>query len=142
MSAELLYSEILDAFKTLSTDEERIAYLRKQDHQRFRDFLQYAFNPKIEFDVKIPEYRPAQEPAGLNFTYLDIELGKMYLYIKGHSKRSPDLTPERQTSLFKSILEALHKDEAAYLVKMVNKDLEIPTLTKKLINQAYPNLEL
>lgn len=142
MSAELLFSEILDEFKTKTDENEQIALLRKFDHKRFRDFLQCAFHPNIKFDVDIPIYRPAQEPAGLNFTYLDIEMGRIYIFIVGHPKRSPDLTQERQKSILKTILESLHKDEADYMVKMFKKDLEIPTLTKKLVKKAYPDLDL
>lgn len=142
MSAEKLYSEILDEFQTLTTEDEQISLLRKNDHKRFRDFLQYAFNKKIKFDVAIPTYRPAIEPAGMNFTYLDMEMHKLYRFIEGHPDRSPNLTAEKQTTLLAVVLECLHKDEASLLVKMMNKDLEIPTLTEKLIKKAFPNIEL
>jgi hypothetical protein len=142
MSAELLYSEILDEFKTKTNEDEQIALLKKHDHQRFRDFLQCVFHPGIKFDVDIPIYRPAQEPAGLNFTYLDIEMGRIYIFVVGHPKRSPDLTAQKQKSILKSVLEALNKDEADYLVRMLKKDLEIPTLTKKLVKKTFPDLDL
>ena len=142
MSAETLYSEILEEFQTKTDENDQIAILRKHDHKRFRDFLQCVFHPGIKFDVDIPIYRPAQEPAGLNYTYLDIEMGRMYIFIVGHPKRSPDLTAQKQKSILKSVLEALHKDEADCLVKMLKKDLEIPTLTKKLVKKAFPDLDL
>ena len=142
MSAELLLSEILDEFKTLTDENQQIEFLRKHDNKRFRDFFQCVFHPNIKFDVEIPTYRPAPEPAGLNLTYLDIELGRIYIFIKGHPKRSPNLTKERQTTILKTILESLHKDEADCMVKMLNKDIQIPTLTKKLVKKAFPDLDL
>ena len=142
MSAEVLYSEIFDEYKKLTDKSEQVALLRKHDHQRFRYFLQLAFNKKIKFDVDIPTYRPAPEPAGLNFTYLDIEMAKMYRFISEHPKRPQGLTPEKQKSLILVVLESLHKDEAELLVNLIKKDLGIPTLTKKIVQEAFPDLDL
>lgn len=142
MSAEKLYSEILEEYQTLTDKNDQIALLRKHDHKRFRDFLQLSFNKNIKFDVEIPEYRPAVEPAGLNFTYLDLEMNKMYRFISGHPNRPPGLTPEKQKRLLVIVLESLHKDEAALLVKLLNRDLGIPSLTKKIVSEAFPDLDL
>ena len=142
MSAEKLYSEILEEYQTLTDKKDQIALLRKHDHKRFRDFLQFAFDKNIKFDVEIPEYRPAIEPAGLNFTYLDLEMSKMYRFIVGHPNRPTELTPEKQQKLLLVVLESLHKDEAALLVNLLKKDLDIPSLTKKLVSEAFPNLDL
>jgi hypothetical protein len=142
MSAEKLYSELLEEYQTLTDKTEQIALLRKHDHKRFRDFLQLAFNKNIKFDVEIPEYRPSIEPAGLNFTYLDLEMSKMYRFIVGHPNRPPQLTLEKQKRLLLVVLESLHKDEAALLVNLLNKDLGIPTLTKKIVSEAFPDLDL
>lgn len=136
MSSEKLYSEILDEFEQATTKNDRIAVLRKHWHARFQEFLEYAFNPAIEFDVGIPKYRPAVEPAGLNHTYLDLEVSKLYRFIKGHPKRPENLTPAKQKKLLTTVLESLHKDESALLVKLFNKDLEVKFLTIKLIQEA------
>jgi hypothetical protein len=137
MSAEKLYSEIFEEFDKAQNKTERINVLKKYDHLRFREFLVYALDPTIEFDVEIPNYRPAVEPAGLNFTYLNLEMPKMYRFIKGHKLRPAGLTPEKQKSLLLVILESLHKDEADLLVKVIKRDLEVKFLTKKLVQEAY-----
>lgn len=136
MSSEKLYSEILDEFEQATTKNDRIAVLRKYWHARFQEFLEYAFNPTIEFDVEIPEYRPAVEPAGLNHTYLDLEVPKLYRFIKGHPKRPENLTPAKQKKLLTTVLESLHKDESALLVKLLKKDLGVKFLTIKIIQEA------
>ena len=76
-----LYSEILDEFQKAENKSQRIEILRKYDHPRFREFLQLILNTNIEFDVPIPKYRPAIEPAGLNYTYLESEVPKLYRFI-------------------------------------------------------------
>lgn len=140
MSAEKLYSEILEEFQTAKNKEERIAILRKYDHPRFRSFLQASFHPGIVFDVEIPKYRPAVEPAGMNFAYLDSEMAKMYRFVKNHPARPEGLTPQKQKSLLAVVLESLHKDEAELLIKMMNKDLQVKFLTANLVTEAFPGL--
>jgi hypothetical protein len=133
-----LFSEIFEEFSNAETKQDRIAVLKKYRHPRLVDFLEYAFNRNILFDVPIPAtYRPAPEPAGLNITYLDLEVPKMYRFIVGHPKRVSDIPPEKQTKILTSVLEALHPDEAELLIKCIKKDLGIKFLTTKLIQEAY-----
>ena len=137
MSAEKLYSEIIQEFEKAETKQDRIAILRKYDHPRFREFLGCALNPKIVFDVEVPPYRPAAEPAGLNFTYLDMEMTKIYRFIKDHPKRPQGLTPLKQKQLLLVILESLHKDEAEIMVQLVTNKFKVNHLTIKLVQEAY-----
>jgi hypothetical protein len=137
MAAEKLISEIFEEFEKLETKQDRIALLRKYDHPRFREFLIYALNPSIEFDVEVPKYRPAPEPAGLNFTYLDMEMNKLYRFVKNHPKQIPGLTPEKKKSLLLVILESLHKDEAKILAELIQRKFKVNHLTVKLVQEAY-----
>jgi hypothetical protein len=140
MSSEKLYSEIFEEFQKAETKQDRINILRKYDHSRFREFLIAAFHPNIHFDIDPPPYRPAPEPAGLNFSYLDSEMSRLYRFIKNHPHKPQGLFPDKQRQLLLVILESLHKDEAELLVKTFNKKLDIKFLTPNLINEAFPNL--
>lgn len=138
MSSEKLYSEIFDEFNKCETKSQRIEVLRKYDSIAFRQFLIYALDPNIKFDVPLPDtYRPSIEPAGLNFTYLNMEVPKLYRFIEGHPKRANGLTPQKQTSLFRIILESLHKDEARLMVGLIQKDLKVKYLTVNLVKEAF-----
>lgn len=143
MSAEKLYSEVFEEFETCKHKEDRLAVLRKYDHKHFREFLVCAFHAGIQFDVKLPEtYRPAVEPAGLNFTYLSNEVPKLYRFIRNHPKRNPEFAGQKQTNALRVTLESLHKDEARLLVKLIQKDLGVKHLTPALIKEAYPEILL
>jgi hypothetical protein len=142
MSSEKLYSEIFEEFEKAESRAAKIDILKKYDHPRFRDFLVAAFNPVFQFEVEIPKYRPAPEPAGLNFTYLDIEVQKLYRFIKGHPKRTSEIPLTKQKSLLVVVLESLHKDEADLLVRCIKKDLNIKFLTPKIIKDAFPDINL
>jgi hypothetical protein len=137
-----LFSEILDDFKLASTKAERLDVLRKNDSERFREFLVLAFIKDIEFDVEIPDYRPSKDPAGLNYMYLQNEVRKLYRFIKGHPQRAPGLVGKKQSNLLMQLLESLYKDEAELLVNLFKKDLKVPFLTAKLIKEAYPNINI
>jgi hypothetical protein len=140
MGSDKLYSEIFEDFDKCKTKQERVDLLRKYDEQRFKNFLFFALSPIVVFDVEIPNYRPAVEPAGLNYTYLHSEISKLYRFIKGHPNRPEGLTSEKQRQLLLVILESLHKDEADLLVRLIKKDLKIKHLTTSLITEAFPDL--
>jgi hypothetical protein len=143
MSAEKLYSEVFEDFGNAKTKAERITVLQKNDSKSFRTFLVSAFNPAVQFDAPLPmTYRPAVEPAGLNFTYLDAEMTKLYRFIKGHPQRDPNLTDSKKTELVRVILESLHKDEARLMVALLEKKLEVKYLTVNLIKEAFPDISL
>ena len=54
MSNERLYSEIFEEFEAAPSRAEKIAVLRKYGHQRFQEFLVYALNPNVKWNVEIP----------------------------------------------------------------------------------------
>ena len=140
MSAEKLYSEIFEEFDKAKNKQERLAVLRKYDHPRFREFLNCAFNPHIKFDVEIPPYRPAIEPAGLNSTYLSTEVVKFYRFIEGHPQRPVGLSDTKKKQLLTVILESLHKDEAELLCKLIKRDIGVKYLTLNLVLEAFPGI--
>jgi hypothetical protein len=83
-------------------------------------------NPSVQYDIIMPEkYRPAVEPAGLNFAYLDTEMNKMYRFIKNHPNRPVEYTAEKTTGAIQVILEALHADEAAIFRDLLQKKFKV-----------------
>jgi hypothetical protein len=141
MSSEMLYSEIFEAFVKAPDKAGKIAVLQRNYDSRFLEFLECAFNPGIIFDVEIPEYTPDDQPAGMNHSYLDMEMNKMYRFIKNHPKREY-VEPSKLKRLLEIVLISLHKDEADLLVRCMKKKLGVPLLTPKLIREAYASNEI
>lgn len=139
---DLMYHEIFELFEKTEKRAEKINVLRKHGDKNLKEFLLAVFNPKVVFDVEIPEYKPAKEPAGLNILYLHNEVPRLYRFVAGHPRRPEGLTPEKQKRLLIPLLEALHKDEADLLVRAMKKDLRIPFLTPKLVKEAFPDIDL
>ena len=132
-----LYSEIFAEFEAAETKQQKQAILKKYWHPAFKMFFEYAFNPDVVFDVQVAKWRPAIEPAGLNHTYLENEVPKLYRFIKGHPQRPAGLTPEKQTKLLTTVLEALHPDESELLLKLFKKNLGVKGLTVKFIQDTF-----
>src|SRR5210317_70574 len=111
----LLFSEIFEQIELAVNKEERIKILQKNESNSLKEFFRLLYDENIQFDVDIPKYRPAIEPAGLNFTYLHTEVKKLYRYVKG-DPRADVLTQKKKQDLLSITLESLHKDEAELLV--------------------------
>ena len=137
-----LYHEIFEKFQALNTREEKINLLRKNATIEFKDFLRGLFDPNIKFDVDIPEYRPAIEPAGLNYSSLHAEMNRVYLFAVGHPKTPAGVTPQKKMAILKNMLESVNKNEAELLIGMLKKNLKIKTLTPKLVNEAFPDINV
>ena len=134
-----LFSEIFEEFEKAETKADKVTVLRKYWHPKLQEFLEYAFNPNIQFDVVPPKnWRPAIEPPGLNVTYLDLEVPKLYRFIKDHPHRPPELAEDadKKTKLLKVVLEALHPSESELLLKLMKKNLGVKGLTVKFIQDA------
>ena len=143
MSSELLYSEILEEFGKATNKQERIEVLRKHSDKRFIFFLELMLNPRVQYDIIMPEkYRPSVEPAGLNYAYLDTEMNKMYRFIKNHPDRPVEYTAEKTTGAIQVILEALHADEAAIFRDLLQKKFKVKNLTAALAKEAFPSINL
>ena len=140
MSSELLYSEIFEKFETLESRADKIAYLQKVSNRPFIEFLTAIFNPNVQFDVDIPKYRESFDPAGLSMTYLDAEMHRLYRFVVGHPKRADNLSAKKKSELLLVVLETLHRDEAALLVKLLTKKVKVKGLTAKLVAEAFPEI--
>lgn len=138
----LLFHEIFAKFEELKTREERINFLRSNYTRQFKDFLRGSFDPNVVFKVKIPLYRPALEPEGLNYSTLHNEIDRIYLFIEGHPKTPIGITEDKKEHVLKNMLEAIHKKEAELLLAMLKKNLKVKFLTAKLVKEAYPDIEI
>lgn len=139
-----LVHEIFTEFKKAKTKADKIAVLRKHNSYGFKEFLNYAFNPKIKFDIaEIPKYKESVIPDDLNETWLLHEVThNLYVFIPNHPKYTAKLTPSREKAKLAGLLESLHKEEAKILVDLVQKKLKVDGLTPKLIIEAFPDIPL
>jgi len=140
---DVLFSEIFEEFDKKTNREHRIEVLRKYGNNNvwFKEFLNYAFNPRIKFDLHaIPTYKPSVDPAGLSITSLNNEMRRLYIFIQGHPKRTGKLDPKKEARILYALLISLHADEAKLLVGLLQKNLGVKYLTAKLVKEAFPGM--
>ena len=131
-----LICEIINEFKAAPSRLEKINTLRRYDSSSLRKFFEVLYGP-CKFDTPIPNYKPAPEPIGLNWTYLANELNKLDRFME-----TSNLPVEKKVSLLTVILESLYKDEAELLVGLLKKDLGIKYLTPKIVKEAFDGINI
>lgn len=133
--------EIFQDFEAVKTKEEKIAVLRNNLRPALADVLNITFNPDIKFYVtEFPkDYKKPDTFAGIQFSNIDTELKRVYLFQKGNPT-ADNLTPEKRHILLLQILESFPEQEARVYVNMMLKDLKVKGLTEKLVRAAFPNL--
>ena len=127
--AAKMTSEIFSIANGLSSDEERVNYLRQNATKAVKEILRYNFNdikfvlPEGRPDLKKDEFNPQRgfiegvdDGATLNY-----EMRKMYLFIEGGH---PTLTNLKRESLWHELINSLHPAEADDLWHMKDKKLQ------------------
>lgn len=133
-------SQELQEISDLKSNKEKIQAL--VTHRRadvFKTIFSYAYDPNIKW--LLPGGNPPYKPCDL----VDLEgrllheLRRLYLFVEGGN---PNLTKARRETLFIQILESVHPDDAKLLLAMKDRKLPYKGLNKKLINQAFSDINI
>lgn len=94
----------------------------------------HSFLPDYKMDLPEgePPFRPAAEPMGMTPTNMFSEARRMYVFTR------KDLSALKRESLFISLLEGVHPDEAKVLIAMKDQKLHkmYPKITHKLVSDV------
>lgn len=94
----------------------------------------HSFLPEYKMDLPEgePPFKPTAEPMGMTPTNLFSEARRMYIFCR------KDLTPLKRESLFISMLEGIHPDEAKVVIAMKDQKLHklYPKITWKMVSEA------
>jgi len=138
--AKKLISEVLSGASKLKTKPERIAFLQQNRSPALLDILRIAFDDDVKTVLPsgAPTYRKDDAPAGYEYTSLHRAHRRFKYFFKGPIANS--VQPLRREGMFLSLLESLHGDEAELLIAAKDKSLKYKGITKKLVQDAFPNL--
>jgi hypothetical protein len=136
---ELEVFEIFHQFSQMKTRKDKIAFLKEKGNiPAVKDVIRGAFDDRLQFILPAgkPPYtpnRPESVPSTLRKKHR--EFGD---YVKG--ARSAQLKQFQIEKQFIQMLEAIHPEDALIVLDMVNKKSPVKGLTKKIAEEAFPNL--
>lgn len=141
MSSKKNIYEVFNEFKMAPSKDTRISVLQSNDSWALRNVLMGAFHPDVKFFIKkAPNYKKIDVPAGMSYNHMTDALSKVYLFMEGNPKTPAALTEKRREELLIQMLESLEPQEADIYIAMMLKDLKVPYLTPKLVNEAFKGL--
>jgi hypothetical protein len=133
--------EVFEEFEKAPKKEDKINILRNNKSYALECVLRGAFHPNVRYVIdEIPNYRKSDAPAGLGYTSIHQELGRVYLFEENNPKVAPTLTLDRKKVILAQMLETLEEKEAAVFAGMIMKRLPVKGLTYKLTQEAFPGL--
>ena len=137
---ELEVFEIFEQFSLKKTRKEKIEYLKEQGDKvpAVKDVIRGSFDERLEFVLPEgkPPYtpnRPESVPSSLR--KLHRQFGN---FVKG--ARSQQMKQYQIENQFIQMLESIHADDAVIVLNMVAKKPPVKGLTKKIVEEAFPNL--
>lgn len=132
--------QLLNEISELKTSKEKIqALVTHRNAEAFKVIFRYTYDPNIKW--LLPEGSPPYKPCGL----IDLEgrllyeLRRLYLFVEGGN---PNLTKSRRETIFIQLLESIHPDDAKLLIGMKDRKLPFKGFNKKLINQAFSDINI
>ena len=141
MSSKKNIYEVFNEFKMAPSRDTRIGVLQSNDSWALRNVLMGAMHPDIKFAIKkTPNYNKVAVPAGMSYNHMTDALSKIYLFMENNPRTPPALTDKRREELLLQLLESLEPQEADIYIAMMLKDLKVPYLTPKIVNEAFKGL--
>ena len=131
--------EIFEEFEKASNKQQRKDVLLKyKDVQAFKDVLRGTFDDSLQFILPAgrPPFTP-NRPESAPSTLLRLNREFAY-FVKG--ALGDNMQKYKRENKFISLLESIHPKDAEIVLSMVAKQSPVKYLTKKLVQEAFPNL--
>ncbi|MBC8553895.1 MAG: hypothetical protein H8D23_30155 [Candidatus Brocadiales bacterium] len=135
------FYEIFKEVHNAKKKAEKIAVLHHYSSGSMKTILGYTYNPNIKWLLPegTPPYTPlpkgADQEAGLSS-----ELRRIYLFVEGDTDAQKNLKPHRREQIFIDMLESIDPRDAKVLIGMKEGKQPFNGLTRKLVEEAFPNL--
>ena len=132
--------EILEKASKLKSRDERIEMLRQHKIMPVLDVLRGTFDNTIQWNLPdgTPPYTPNEEGAPPPSSLLRQHNNFKY-FVKG-LRESSSLPAVKRERMFIDLLESVSPQDASVVVSMINKKSPYRGITKKLVQEAFPDL--
>ena len=138
---KLMLSEIIQKAHNAKTKAEKIKILQSNNSQALRSLFIWNYDDSVTSVIPEGEvpYRPNEAPQGTEHTNLALESRKFYYFVKGGAD---NLSRTKRETMFIQMCEGLHKDEAAILCLVKDKQLgKKYRITKAVVTEAFPEIK-
>ena len=138
--ARLLIPEVFEQFESLTKKEDKVKFLKENNHPALQDILRINFDADVVSVLPLgaPPYEKDDAPKGHSSSSL-FKLHRQFKYFfKGPFANQ--VQPIRREGIFLNILESIHPTEADVLVAAKDRKLKVKGLTKALVDEAFPGL--
>ena len=138
--ARKLVSEVLEAAGKIVKRDERIKFLQLNKSPGLTDILRIQYDDSIVSVLPevAPSYQQDDAPKGYEYTILNKAYTNFKYFFKG--RVANDMKPLKREGLFLNLLESLNPEEAELLIAAKDKKMKCKGITKRLVNDAFPNL--
>ena len=135
------FYEIFKEVHNAKKKADKIAVLHHYSSGGMKTILGYTYNPNVKWLLPegTPPYTPLPKGADQE-SALASELRKVYLFVEGDTEVQQNLKPNRRETLFIAMLESIDPRDAKVLIGMKERKLPFNGLTRKLVDEAFPNL--
>ena len=134
----LSLAEIVNSARKAEKVEDKIAILQANDSSQLRDVLILMCDARWTFDL--PETAPPYNESVIHESHgLLYREARKFPYFVNEMSEGNDLTRVRKEALFIQMLEAVDKDDAKLVLRMIAKQ-PYPDLAPEVINQALGNI--
>jgi uncharacterized protein (DUF2249 family) len=134
----LLYSEILDKVHKAKTKDQKVLILKQNNTEGLRMVIKSSFDPKILWSIPEGEvpFRVNDVPMGTEHTVLAMESKKLWHFIKGADRTTPQ---HKKEQMFIQMLEGLHESEAKLLIAAKDKKIHqmYKGLSTNVVKEAF-----
>ena len=133
--------EIFEKASSLKTKKEKVAYLKEMGkYPAFKDVLRINFDDDVVSllpDGEVP-FRRDDAPVGHEYLTLHKGFRQFQYFFKGG--KGELLSQLKRESMWINFLESLSGEEADLMVLAKDGRLKYKGITKKLVQDAFPNL--
>ena len=131
--------EILERVEKATSRADKIKILQTNESVALKDVLRATYDDVVQFLLPQgaePPYEPAPESSPpTNLLKQNTQL--RYFVDTPFARQVNSIKRER---IFINLLESIHPQDAKVMLKVINKQQLGKGITKKLVQEAYPNL--
>ena len=132
--------EMLQNVSKQETTEKKVAKLQEYSKQAkaLNIILDLVYNPKIQWLLPpgAPPYNPSPKEADLQHV-LKADARRLQYFV--NTVEGKKMKPLRRETMFIELLEAVDFNDAKLLIAIKDRKLPFNGITKKLVQQAFPN---